>query len=167
MIGSGVFLLPASLAAFGGITMWAWVISAAGSVMLALVFAHLSRRNPAAGGVYAYTRDAYGDFAGFLVAWGYWISMWSANAALAVAFVGYAGPVITGMSPSMPDIVHTPLLAGGMAIATLWFLTGVNSLASPRRAKSRSLRRRLPLPLVWWELVACFHSTQRTSRFRT
>ena len=94
MIGSGVFMLPAALASFGGISMLGWVVSAAGSVLLALVFAHLSRRNPAAGGVYAYTRDSFGDFAGFLVAWGYWISIWSANAALSVAFVGYFGPVL-------------------------------------------------------------------------
>ena len=94
MIGSGVFGLPATLAQFGGISMLAWVITAFGSVMLALVFAHLSQRNPAAGGVYAYARDAFGDFGGFIVAWGYWISMWTANATLAIAFVGYAGPLL-------------------------------------------------------------------------
>src|SRR5262245_16813537 len=128
MIGSGVFLLPSALAPFGGISMLAWVVTAFGSVTLALVFAHLSRRNPAAGGIYAYTRDAFGDFAGFLVAWGYWNSIWCANAALSIAFVGYIGPVITNMTVTMPDIVHTPWLAASMAIGTVWFLTAVNMI---------------------------------------
>ncbi len=53
MIGSGVFMLPAALASFGGISLIGWIVSAAGSILLALVFAHLARHNPAAGGVYA------------------------------------------------------------------------------------------------------------------
>lgn len=119
MIGSGVFLLPASLAVFGGLSLAGWVISATGSVLLALVFARLARADPAAGGPYAYTRQAFGDLAGFLVAWGYWISTWCTNAALAVAFVGYLDPFI-------PSIVRSPLSAAALAVATLWLLTVVN-----------------------------------------
>lgn len=123
MIGSGVFLLPASLAAYGGLSMIGWVVSAAGAVLLALVFAHLARRNPAAGGLYAYTRESFGDFAGFLVAWGYWISAWSANAALAVAFAGYAEPLL---APSL-SIAPGPVFEATLAIGAVWFLTAVNS----------------------------------------
>src|SRR5262245_9604462 len=94
MIGSGVFLLPASLAAFGGLSLVGWVVSATGSMLLALGFARLARIDPAAGGPYAYTRRAFGDLAGFLVAWGYWISTWCSTAALAVAFVAYLDPFI-------------------------------------------------------------------------
>ena len=64
MIGSGVFLLPASLAPYGGISIIGWLITATGSVLLALVFARLARIHPAAGGLYAYTRRAFGDLAG-------------------------------------------------------------------------------------------------------
>ena len=93
MIGSGIFLLPSSLAPFGGgLTLAGWLVSAAGAVALALVFARLARLDPAAGGPYAYTRRAFGDFAGFFVAWGYWVSMWTSLGALAVAFVGYLDP---------------------------------------------------------------------------
>src|SRR4030095_11839610 len=97
MIGSGIFLLPASLARFGGVSLIGWVISTAGALMLALVFARLSRIDPASGGPYAYTRRAFGDLAGFLVAWGYWISTWCTNAALAVAFVAYLDPFVPGV----------------------------------------------------------------------
>ena len=119
MIASGVFLLPASLAPYGGISIAGWVVSAAGSVMLALVFARLARFNPAAGGPYAYTRQGFGDLAGFLVGWGYWISVWCANAAIAVAFVGYLDPFI-------PGVVRAPAAAAALAIATVWLLIAVN-----------------------------------------
>jgi basic amino acid/polyamine antiporter, APA family len=121
MIGSGIFLLPSSLAPYGGISLIGWVVSAAGSVLLALVFARLARLNPAAGGLYAYTRRAFGDLAGFLVAWGYWISVWSAEAALAVAFVGY-------LDPFVPSLVRTPASAAAIAIGLVWLLTGLNVL---------------------------------------
>jgi basic amino acid/polyamine antiporter, APA family len=119
MIGSGVFLLPSSLAPFGGVSLIGWVVSAVGAVLLALVFVRLARFNPAAGGPYAYTRQAFGDLAGFLVAWGYWISIWSGLAALAVAFVGY-------LDPFVPSLVRAPVPAALLAVAALWLLTGVN-----------------------------------------
>ena len=119
MVGSGVFLLPASLAPFGAISLGGWMMSTAGAVLLALVFARLAATNPATGGPYAYTRAAFGDLAGFIVAWGYWISVWCANAALSVAFVGY-------LDPFVPSIVRNPASSAGLAIIALWALTAVN-----------------------------------------
>jgi APA family basic amino acid/polyamine antiporter len=119
MVGSGVFLLPSSLATYGGVSLIGWVVSGAGSILLALVFARLARFHPASGGPYAYTRAAFGDLAGFLVAWGYWISVWCTNAALAVAFVGYLDPFI-------PAVVRTPALAAAVAVAMVWLLTAIN-----------------------------------------
>ena len=144
MIGSGVFLLPASLAPHGGISLVGWLVSTAGAVMLALVFARLAGFNPAAGGPYAFTRQAFGNLAGFLVAWGYWISVWCANAALAVAFVGYLDPFI-------PSLVRSPAAAAMMAIATVWLLTGVNIRgvhAAGRVQLATTLLKILPLAVV-------------------
>ena len=144
MIGSGVFLLPASLAPFGGLGLGGWLLSTAGAVLLALVFARLSRFNPAAGGPYAFTRQAYGDLAGFLVAWGYWISVWCANAALAVAFVGY-------LDPFMPSVVRHPASAALVAVAAVWFLTGVNAWgvrSAGRVQLATTALKILPLALI-------------------
>jgi APA family basic amino acid/polyamine antiporter len=144
MVGSGVFLLPASLAAYRGISVIGWMVSAAGAVCLALVFARLARLDPAAGGPYAFTRRAFGDLPGFLVAWGYWISVWSANAALAVAFVGYLDPFI-------PSIVRTPVTAAGLAVVMIWLLTGVNSVgvrAAGQVQLVTTIVKVLPLVLV-------------------
>ena len=59
MIGSGVFLLPSSLAAAAGpVSLVGWVVTGAGAVLLALVFANLGRAFPAAGGPYAFAHRA-------------------------------------------------------------------------------------------------------------
>ncbi len=121
MIGAGVFLLPASLAVYGGIGIFGWVITATGAMLLALVFGRLSRIVPKAGGPYAYTQKGFGDFAGFFVAWGYWISIWAGNSAIAAAFVGYTGVFV-------PGLAENAALAGGTAIAAIWFLIWVNAL---------------------------------------
>ncbi|MFD1542739.1 amino acid permease [Nonomuraea guangzhouensis] len=119
MIGSGVFLLPASLAAFGSASLLAWVLTSAGALLLALVFARLGRAYPKTGGPYAYARRAFGDFVGFQTAWGYWIAVWVGNAAIAVAFVSYLGYF-------WPALTDTALAASGLALAAVWLLTGVN-----------------------------------------
>ena len=49
MIGSGVFLLPAALGAYGGISIFGWLSTSLGAMLLALVFSRLSRRVPGAG----------------------------------------------------------------------------------------------------------------------
>ena len=119
MIGSGVFLLPASMAPYGGISIIGWAVSGTGSLLLALVFAHLSQMVPKVGGPYAYARVGFGDFAGFLVAWGYWISTLATNAAIAVAFVSY-------LTVFWSALASEPLLAAAVALGAIWFLTWIN-----------------------------------------
>lgn len=120
MVGSGVFLLPASLAAYGGISLAGWLLTSAGSLLLALSFSRLSRSIPRAGGPYAYTREAFGDFAGFLVAWGYWIAIFVGNAAIAVGFVGY-------IAYFFPYLSEHPPVAVAVALAAIWLLTWTNT----------------------------------------
>jgi APA family basic amino acid/polyamine antiporter len=121
MIGSGVYLLPASLASFGGISILGWLFTTAGALTVALMLARLGRMMPSVGGPYAYTRRGLGEKAAFLVAWGYWISIWSGNAAISVGFVGY-------MASFFPVLAETPALGAGVALAAIWLLTGVNAL---------------------------------------
>ncbi len=119
MIGSGVFLLPAALGSFGGISLLGWGFTCVGAILLALVFARLSRLVPRAGGPYAFSRAGFGDFAGFLVGWGYWISIWVANAALAVAFTSY-------LSWFWPALATDRVLSTAVGIGAIWLLTWVN-----------------------------------------
>ncbi|MGH8247243.1 MAG: amino acid permease, partial [Gammaproteobacteria bacterium] len=119
MIGSGIYLLPASLGPFGGISIVGWLISAAGSIVLALIFARLSGIVLKAGGPYAFTHAGYGEFAGFLIAWGYWICIWTTNAAITVALVSY-------LSLFVPALARNNVLAAGTGLACVWLLTWVN-----------------------------------------
>lgn len=119
MIGSGVFLLPASLAPYGGYSLIGWVISAIGALLLAGVFFRLARRAPRAGGPYAYSREAFGDCVGFLVAWMYWVSLVGGNAAIAVGFGSY-------LSALFPAIGTRPLFGAMATLAAIWVLTAVN-----------------------------------------
>src|SRR6185437_14279702 len=121
MVGSGVFLLPASLAAYGVYSLWGWVASTAGALLLARVFSRLSRRVPLAGGRYAYPREVFGDFAGFLLTWMYWISIAAAVASIAVAFASYLAAFVPVLGTSQPA-------GAGVALAATWLLTGVNML---------------------------------------
>lgn len=120
IVGSGVFLLPASLAPYGIYAVIAWVLTALGAVALALVFGRLARAIPKSGGPYAYTRAAFGEFAGFWIAWGYWICLWTGIAAIAVAFGGY-------LKVFIPALDGNPVLCGVASLVAVWLLTLVNS----------------------------------------
>jgi APA family basic amino acid/polyamine antiporter len=88
MIGAGIFLMPATLASFGSISLLGWVFAAIGTFFLARVFNGLSKMVPmGTGDPYAYTRHGFGDFMDFLVGWGYYLSNVISNAAIAISFV--------------------------------------------------------------------------------
>jgi APA family basic amino acid/polyamine antiporter len=119
MIGSGVFLLPASLAAFGGISILGWIVSTIGAVLIALVLSRLSRQIPKTGGPYVYTRSAMGETLGFLVGWGYWFAILTGGAAIAVACVGYLGIFF-------PVLTEKPVTSAITALVIIWILVIVN-----------------------------------------
>ncbi|MFJ3976964.1 amino acid permease [Streptomyces sp. NPDC090021] len=124
IIGGGIFLLPASVAPFGTISLVAFAILTLGAIALALVFGRLAHRHPRTGGPYVYARAAFGDFAGFLAAWSYWITSWVSNAALAVASVGY----LSVLFPAIGEHKWSMCLA---ALAMQW-LPALANLAGTR-----------------------------------
>ncbi len=126
MIGSGVFLLPATLASYGAASLLGWGLTLFGALLLAIVYSWLAKKITRTGGSYAYAHEAFGPGAGFFVAWSNWISMWCGNAALAVAFAGSFGAVF-------PQATITPLRGAISALLALWFCTIVN-IAGVREA---------------------------------
>jgi len=90
------------------------------ALFLAWVFSNLSRRLPKAGGPYAYPREAFGDFAGFQIAWIYWLSIVATNAAIAVAFASYLVIFVPALKEPVPGAIA--------ALAASWLLTGINIL---------------------------------------
>jgi basic amino acid/polyamine antiporter, APA family len=118
MIGSGVFLLPASLAPLGWNSVIGWIITVSGALCIAAVFARLARVMPKAGGPYAYTTAAFGPAAGFAIAWAYWISMWVGNAAIATGAVSY-------LSALFPPLKN-PGMSVAATIVVVWIFTLIN-----------------------------------------
>ncbi|WEJ70296.1 amino acid permease [Pseudomonas sp. PSE14] len=150
MVGSGVFLLPSSLAAYGGLSLFGWLVSTTGAVLLAFTFARLARLNPGAGGPYAYTRDGFGSFAGYLCAWTYWKAAWIGNAAIAVTLVGYLRVFI----PVLAD----PLLMVATAIGAIWLCTLINLRGITAFAVVQNLLTALKLiPLLLVGILGWFH----------
>ena len=118
MVGSGFYLSPAAVAPYGNLAIIAWVVMGFGAVCLGLTFAKLARLAPATGGPYAYTRMAYGDFAGFLIAWGYWISIWTSLPVIALAFAG----AVMDLFPAL----HNRPMAVMLTLAAIWAVVFVN-----------------------------------------
>ena len=120
MVGSGIFLLPASMAEFGVAALIAWGLSSLAAMALAIVLARLSRRMSGSGGPLLFTYLAFGPQVGAVVAWCYWLSLVVGNAAVAVAFAGYAAHFF-------PSVTSHPWAMTLLALGSIWFLTGVNA----------------------------------------
>ena len=119
IVGSAIFVLPRSLAPFGWNIVSAWLVTVAGTCCLAWVFAQLFKHLPNAGGSYGFMRLALGDGAAFLGGWGYIVSIWSANAAIAIGGVEYLTRLVPQLAawPAAPPIV---------ALTAIWLLTWIN-----------------------------------------
>lgn len=120
MIGSGVFMLPSTLAQVSGpgATIIAWILTTIGSILIAISFANLGSKYPEDGGAYYYTKEAFGDFAGFLSAWLYFNGSWIGNAAIIVAVTSYSSAVFR--------VLNNPLVSLLFSSALLWIFTFIN-----------------------------------------
>jgi len=144
MIGSGVFMLPVVLAPYGLLSFGGWLLTAAGSIAIALVLGRLAGRTLRTGGMQVYAQDAFGDLTGFLMAWSYWIGSCISSSALAVAFVGYFAVLVPGLS-------GRPACQALVALAVIWALTAV-SIRGVREAGfvqlTMTLLKLIPLLLI-------------------
>ena len=70
VIGSGMFVMPATVAALlGRGSPTAYVVAGVAAILIALSFAEAGSYYDRAGGPYIYAREAFGDFIGFEVGW--------------------------------------------------------------------------------------------------
>ena len=118
-IGSGVFMMPTLLAPYGMLGLAGWLTAGAGSLLVVLSLSRLARRIPKLGGPYAYVRAGLGYFAGFLIAWTYWIACIAAVAGIAIAFVGYLGFFF-------PFITESSVISLLVALVLVWSLVALN-----------------------------------------
>ena len=151
MIGAGIFILPASLSKYGGISLLGWVFTASGALILAKIFSNFSKIIVnKSGGPYLYSKQGFGDFIGFLVAWGYWISTWISNAAIAIAIIG-------GLSFFFPILQTNSVLAVSIGLSMIWFFTWINSKGMRTTGKIQLITTVLKLlPLVFVIIFGIF-----------
>ncbi len=124
MIGSGLYLLPVSLAPVGSSSLVGWLVAGAGAVTLALVFGALGRLQPDADGLPGFAERGLGRFAGYQTALAFWTACLVGNVAIAVAATGYLGffwPVLRD------PVAATFCNLGIIWLATFAYITGTRA----------------------------------------
>lgn len=119
MVGTGLFLLPSSMAGVGSISILGWIAAAIGASALGLVFAHLGMVEPQAGGPYAYARDHLGPFAAFQTNFLYWGANVIGNVAIAVSVTGYLAVFL--------PVLKSPWFANVCTAAIIWLFIWLNT----------------------------------------
>jgi arginine:agmatine antiporter len=120
MIGSGVYLLPATLGSFGSITLISWIVASAGALALAVVFGLLGALRPRADGVVDYACEALHPALGHLSWFAYWLNCWVGTTAIAVAAVGYLAFFF--------PILKTPHIGLAATLGALWLFVAANAV---------------------------------------
>lgn len=138
MIGSGLYLLPVSLASVGSSSIVGWIVAGVGAITLALVFAALGRLKPDADSLSGFAQSGLHRFFGFQAAMAFWAACLIGNVAVAVAATGYLAfffPALKG-----------PVAATLCNLVLIWLATGAYILGA--RAASRFAAAALVIGLV-------------------
>lgn len=130
MIGSGFFLLPATLAKSGGVTALSWLLATVLAMLLGGSFARLARHYPNLQTPDDYIRPALGRDVSFLATTMYWVSSWIGNNAIAVAAFGYLVLLLP-----IDDSPGVRLLG---QIALIWLMFALNLLGPRQIARFQS-----------------------------
>ncbi|EEQ07061.1 MULTISPECIES: arginine/agmatine antiporter [Yersinia] len=149
IMGSGVFLLPASLASTGGIAIWGWLVTIIGALALSMVYAKMSSLDDSPGGSYAYARRAFGPFLGYQTNVLYWLACWIGNIAMVVIGVGY-------LSYFFP-ILKEPMVLTITCVVVLWIFVGLNIVGPKMITRVQAIATSLALiPIVGIALFGWF-----------
>lgn len=130
MIGSGFFLLPASLARSGAVTALSWLLGTLLAVALGAAFSRLARQYPDMTCPDDYIRPSLGRDMGFLATTLYWLSSWIGNNAIAVAAFGYLIILLPINDTPGVHLVGQALL--------IWAMFGLNLLGPKNIARFQS-----------------------------
>jgi arginine:ornithine antiporter/lysine permease len=132
MIGGGAFNLPQNMAAGAGLAavVIAWLVTLFGMFFLSNSFRTLADQRPdLTAGIYTYAREGFGKFAGFMMAWGYWLSAAFGNVAFAVLIM----QILSYFFPVFGKGDNVASLIGGSVL--IWLMCFV-VMAGVRRAAS-------------------------------
>ncbi len=121
VLGSAIFMEPSLLAPYGGLGLISLAAAAFAALCVASTLAVLARTSTLSGGIYAYAHETFGDWIGFLNAWTYWIALWTACAAITIAFTAY-------LAEFFPSIKTHDWATVSATLTLIWILIAVNTL---------------------------------------
>lgn len=165
MVGGGIFNLPQNMAAgaAAGAIIVAWVITGIGMYFLANTFRTLSDERPdLSAGIYRYASEGFGRFAGFEMAWGYWLSSVFGNVAFAVLIMeamAYFFPVF-GDGKNWPSVIAASALIWGMYFLVLRGVSGAAMLNAVATAA-----KLIPLAVMIGIAIWVFNGAQFNTDF--
>ena len=137
MVGSGIFLVSASVARLTGSPGWllvVWLLAGALTVAAALSYGELAAMMPRAGGQYVYLREAFGPGPAFLFGWTQLTVIQTGTiAAVAVAFARFLGVLL-------PEVSERPLWGAGHFAPTPQRLVAIALIVALTLANGRGLR---------------------------
>ncbi len=119
MMGSGIALLPTTLASVGSVALFSWLICLVGALALAFVFARQAINNPQAGGPIAYSGEM-APILGFQSSVLYYHANWIGNLATAITGVSYLSVFFPTLNQPIPAAIAT--------IVAVWLFTFINLL---------------------------------------
>lgn len=118
MMGAGIIMLPTKLAEVGTISILSWLITAAGSLILAHIFAQCGMFTRKTGGMGGYAEYSLGRTGHFMANYAYAISLVIANVAIAISAVGYAAVLF--------NLTLSPIQVSLATIVLLWLAAVLN-----------------------------------------
>jgi basic amino acid/polyamine antiporter, APA family len=142
IIGSGVFMKPASMATQLGSPVWltiVWVIAGLFSLLGALIYAELGAMMPETGGIYVYFRKMFGDFFAYLYGWAAF-SVINTTAVAAIAFI---------CAQYADYFLHLPRFDVVTEQSVTWHLPFIGDLHPLENAGVKSLAILIVAGLTW------------------
>lgn len=130
VVGAGIFNIPQNMAAAAGPAAvgLSWIITAMGMLLLVFTFKTLSDNRPElSAGIYEYALRGFGPLAGYLIAWGYWLSAAFAN-------VAYAVMLNDAFGTFFPSLLAHGWATVGFGTALIWviFFIVVNGMKTAK-----------------------------------
>ncbi len=155
MVGSGIFNIPQNIAAGSGLaaSIVAWVVTAIAMLSLLYTFRKLSLSRPELNaGIYQYAQKGFGRYAGFNMAWGYWLCVCFANVAYAVMLNDSFGAFF----PPLLEHGWQMILFGSGLIWSMYFLVSNGMRTAKTLNMIMTVVKIIPMLLIVVLLVLYF-----------
>lgn len=131
MIGSGVYLLPATMGAIGSISILGWLVATLAALSISGVLIWLAAEVEGADGLAGYVQAGLGPFFGVQMAVMFWISAWTGAVAIALAAAGAMGFLIPALA--------APGARLALTVGLIWAAVGLSWIGPRAVARAEGI----------------------------